>query len=96
MQSTTPELNMSERYIYIKLASKLTAPLIEAYYQMLDINVESQGCSHYAIDHAQTTLADSDQLAHEPIIVPLLSLTATLLSPQSRAILEAMHVQLAS
>jgi hypothetical protein len=35
------ELTMSERYIYIKIASKLTAPLIDAYNQMLDINVKS-------------------------------------------------------
>jgi hypothetical protein len=93
LQSTTSELTMSERYIYIKIASKLTAPLIDAYHQMLDINVKSQGCNHYVIDHAQTTLADSDQLAREPNIVPPLSPNATLLSPESRAILEAMHVQ---
>jgi hypothetical protein len=80
LQSTTSELTMSERFIYIKIASKLTAPLIETYYQMLDINVKSQGCNHYVIDHAQTTLADSDQLAHEPNIVPLLFPTATVLS----------------
>jgi hypothetical protein len=93
LQSTTSELTMSERYIYIKIASKLTAPLIDAYHQMLDINVKSQGCNHYVIDHAQTTLADSDQLAREPNIVPPSSPNATLLSPESRAILEAMHVQ---
>jgi hypothetical protein len=63
---------------------------------MLDINVKLQGCNHYVIDHAQNTLADSDQLAREPNIVPLLFWTATLLSPESRAILEAMHVQEAS
>jgi hypothetical protein len=60
---------------------------------MLHINVKSQGFNHYEINHAQTTLADSDQLAREPNIVPPLSLNATLLSPESRAFLEAMHVQ---
>jgi hypothetical protein len=87
---------ISEQYIYIEITSKLTSFLMDAYYQMLDINVKSQCCSHYAIDHAPTTLADSDQLAHEPNIAPPLSPTAKLLSPQSRAILEAMHVQEAS
>jgi hypothetical protein len=75
------------------IAFKLTAPLIDAYHRMLDINVKSQGCSHYAIAYAQTTLADSDQITYEPNIVPPLSPTATLLSPQLRVISEAMHVQ---
>jgi hypothetical protein len=87
---------MSEWYIYIKITSKVTAPLLDAYHQMLDINVESQGYNHYVINHAQTTLANSDQLAHEPNIVPPLFPTATLLSPELWAILEAMHVQEAS
>jgi hypothetical protein len=87
---------MSKRYVYIKIGSKLTAPLIDAYNQMMDINVKLQGCNHYAIDHAQTNLADSNQLAREQNILPPLSPTAILISPESRAILKAMHVQEAS
>jgi hypothetical protein len=76
---------MSERYVYIKIAIKLAAPLFDAYHQMLDINVKSQGCNNYVIDHAQTTLADSDQVAREPNIVPPLSPNTTLLSPQIKS-----------
>jgi hypothetical protein len=89
VQSTTSELTITEGNIYIKVASKLTAPLIDAYQQMLDINVKSQGCNPYVIDHAQTTLADSDQFACELNIVLPLFQNATLLSPESRAILES-------
>jgi hypothetical protein len=96
LQSITSELTTSEQYIYIKITSKLTAPLIDTYHQMLDISVKSQGCRHYVIDHVQTILADSDQLTHELNIAPLLSPTNTLLSPESRGILEAMHIQEAS
>jgi hypothetical protein len=53
LQSTTSELTMSEQYIYMKIASKVTALLIDAYFQMLDINLNSQDCSHYATYHAK-------------------------------------------
>jgi hypothetical protein len=93
LQSTTSALTMTERYDYIEIASKLTAPLINAYHQMVDINIQSQGNIHHSLDHAHTIPANNEQDASETDITTPLPPSATMLSAELRATMEAMHVQ---
>ena len=93
LQSTISALTMTERYDYIEIASKLTAPLINAYHQMVDTNIKSQGNNHHSLDHAHTIPANNEQDASETDITTPLPPSATMLSAELRATIEVMHVQ---
>ena len=93
MQPMNTSLTMSERYRYIKLAAQLTAPLIDAYHQLVDITVTYQGRLHHAADDRNIHFTTSAQHGPEHDITTPLPPSVTALSAETRATLEAMHVQ---
>jgi len=76
-QSLTDPLIESDRQLYIKIARKLTAPLLNAYYHMLDIST-NPSTTPTTITSPVTNAATS---------------TLPVLTPHVRAILEATHDQ---